>query len=77
MKKSYQKLLIFDIILTIILLLNNFILNILSNYYYMGIFLVLTLIAFKYLFGLEKDRHRYVKDIFTNLLIVLMISFII
>ena len=76
MKKSYQKLLIFDIILAIVLLLNNFILNILSNYYYMCIFLVLLVIIFKYLFGLEKDRHRYIKDIITNMVIILLISFI-
>ncbi len=76
MKKSYQKLLIFDIVLLVILILNGLILNILSNYYYMDVFLVLLLIAFKFLFGFEKDRHRYIKDIITNLFIIFMISFI-
>ena len=77
MKKSYKKLLVFDLIIAVILLLNSFILNILGNYYYMDIFLVILLIAFKYLFGFEKDRHRYLKDIVTNFLIIYLISFII
>ena len=76
MKKSYQKLIIFDIIFVIILLLNSFILNILGNYFYMDIFLIILLIIFKLLFGFEKDRHRYVKDIITNMLIILLVSFI-
>ena len=76
MKKSYKKLIIFDIILIIILLLNSFILNILGNYYYMDIFLILTLIAFKFIFGFEKDRHRYIKDILINIIIIYLISFI-
>ena len=77
MKKSYKKLILFDIILIIILTLNSFILNILGNYYYMDIFLLLLLIIFKLFFGFEKDRHRYIKDIFANILIILLISFII
>lgn len=77
MKKSYMKFIIFDIVLLIILLLNSFILNILGNYYYMAIFLLLILIAFKFIFGLEKDGHRYIKDIIINMVIVYLISFII
>ena len=77
MKKSYQKLIIFDIIITIILLLNSFILNILGNYYYMDIFLVVLMILFKFIFGFEKDRHRYIKDIIINMFIIYLISFII
>lgn len=77
MKKSYKKLIIFDIILAIILILNSFILNILGNYYYMDIFLVLLLIIFRFIFGFEKDRHRYIKDIIINMTIIFMISFII
>ena len=76
MKKSYVKLIILDIVLAIILVLNSFILNILGNYYYMDIFLIFLVIVFKVLFGLEKDRHRYIKDIITNMLIILLISFI-
>ena len=76
MKKSYKRLIIFDIILTIILLLNSFILNILGNYYYMDIFLIVLLILFKFIFGIEKDRHRYIKDILINIIIIYLISFI-
>ena len=77
MKKSYIKLIIFDTILTIILLLNSFILNILSNYYYMILLLILSLIIFKFVFGFEKDRHRYTKDIIVNIIIILLSSFLI
>jgi len=76
MKKSYLKLIIFDVIIAIFLILNSFILNILRNYYYMDIFLILLLIAFKYVFGFEKDNHRFVKDIVVNILIIYLISFI-
>ena len=77
MKKSYIKLIIFDILLIIILLLNNFILNILGNYWYMVIFLLIILMAFKFTFGFEKDNRRYTKDIILNILIIYLISFII
>ena len=77
MKKSYQKFIIFDIILAIILILNSFILNILGNYYYMDIFLVLLLLIFRFIFGFEKGRHRYIKDIIINMTIIFLISFII
>ena len=77
MKKSYIKLIIFDIALAIILILNSFILNILGNYYYMCIFLAILLIGFKFVFGLEKDRRRYTKDIIINMVIILLIAFII
>lgn len=76
MKKSYKKLIIFDIILLIILLLNSFILNILRNYWYMAGFIFILLITFKLLFGFEKDNHRYIKDIFLNILIIYLASFI-
>lgn len=76
MKKSYLKLIIFDVIIAIFLILNSFILNILRNYYYMDIFLVGLLIVFKFLFGFEKDRHRFIKDIIINILIIYLVSFI-
>lgn len=77
MKGSYIKILIFSIILSIILILNSFILNILGNYYYMCIFLGVLLVIFKLLFGFEKGRYRYTKDIIVNMVIILLISFII
>ena len=76
MKKSYLKLMIFDIALAIFLILNSFILNILRNYLYMDIFLVALLIIFKFVFGFEKDRHRFIKDIIVNMLIIYLTSFI-
>lgn len=77
MKKSYYKLIIFDIFLIIILLLNSFILSILSSFWRLSIFLVLSLILFKIIFGFEKDNHRYFKDIVFNIIIIYLISFII
>lgn len=77
MKKSSSKLLIFDIVLIIILLLNSFILNILNNYTYMAIFIIAITILFKILFGSEKDRHRYAKDIIMNMTIIYLSVFII
>jgi len=75
MKKSYVKLIIFDIFIIIILLLNSFILNILGNYYYMNIFLLILLVMFRIFFGFEKGKNRYVKDIILNILIIYMICF--
>ena len=77
MKTSYYKLIIFDIFLIIILLLNSFILSILSSFWRLSIFLVLSLILFKIIFGFEKDNHRYFKDIVFNIIIIYLISFII
>ncbi len=77
MKKSYKRLIIFDIIIVILLLLNSFILNILGNYYYYLLFLVLLLILFKFIFGIEKDKHRYIKDIIINFIIIYLSSFIV
>jgi len=77
MIKSYKKMILFDIIIAIFLLLNSFILNILGNYYYMDILLIVLLIIFKYTFGFEKDNHRYIKDIYMNIIIIYLIAFII
>lgn len=76
MKKSYKKLLIFNTFLLVILLLNNFISNIL-NYVNLVVLLVALIIFFKYIFGLEKDNHRYIRDICLNVTIILFIFFIV
>ncbi len=76
MKRSYLKLIIFDIILITIFLLNSFILNILNNYY-MVVFLIILLVLFKLIFGFEKDKSRYIRDIIVNMSIIYLISFII
>ena len=75
MKKGYKKLFIFELILIILLVLNNFFPNILGVYF-IPVFLVITLILFSIFFGFEKDRHRYTKDIIIEILITLLIAFI-
>lgn len=76
MKKSYIKILVFEFFVLLVLLLNSFISNILSGYL-MPIFIGILIILFKFLFGYEKDRHRYIKDIIYELLIMLLFSFLI
>lgn len=75
MKRGYQKLLIFEIILFIFLLLNGFVWNILDSYNTV-MFLFIIIVLFKYIFGLEKDKHRYVKDVIYDILIVLLVAFL-
>lgn len=75
MKKGYKRLLIFEIILFFILFLNSFVWNILNGYFQM-FFLILLIIFFKRIYGLEKDRHRYTKDAIYDIIIFLLIYFI-
>ena len=77
MKKSYRNLIIFDTALVIIAILSSLILNILRNFLYMDVFLIIVLIIFKFAFGFEKDNHRYIKDIMLNILIIYLSSFIV
>lgn len=76
MKKGYIRILVFEIFVLFILLLNSFISNILRGYL-MPLFLLILIILFRFIFGIEKDRHRYVKDIIYELLIILLMSFLI
>ena len=66
MKKGYIKLLIFELLILFVLMVNSFIVTFLSQ---LGtcIFLGIILILFKYIFGLERDRHRYIKDIILDI----------
>ncbi|MBR3362773.1 MAG: signal peptidase I [Bacilli bacterium] len=75
MKKGYKKVLVFDIILLILLLINSFSLNLLSRYK-MILFLCILLFVFYKLFGFEKDRHRYVKEIIFDISFLLFGFFI-
>ena len=68
MKRGYKRLLFFEIIIFIVLFINSFIINILSGYK-MTIFLIIIIFCFKYFFGIEKDRHRYMKDIILDIII--------
>lgn len=76
MKKGYKRILIYEIVIIMILILNSFIENILNKYVMIGLLIIL-IILFKKEFGLEKDRHRYTKDIIMEILIVYIISFIV
>ncbi len=75
MKNRYKKLLIFEMIIFVILILNSFVINILSGYK-MTIFLFLLIFTFRYFFGFEKDRHRYKKDMILEVLIFVIIFLI-
>ncbi len=75
MKKSQKKLLIFQIVLIILFLLNNFVPSILGKYFKVLLLLIL-LVLFKFLFGFEKDNHRDTKNICIELLIYMLIYFL-
>ncbi|MBR3210130.1 MAG: signal peptidase I [Bacilli bacterium] len=72
MKKGYKRLLVFESFLALILLINSFFVNFLSGYG-ISFLLIGVLIAFKCLFGFEKDRHRYTKDIILDVIIFLIV----
>lgn len=72
MKEGYKRLLIFESFLAFILFVNSFFANFLSGYG-ISILLFFVLIIFKCLFGFEKDRHRYTKDIILDIIIFLII----
>lgn len=74
MKKGYKKILIFEIILFLILLLNSFVWNILNRYKIVLLLLFLILI-FKVFFGNERERKRYIKDIIFEIIIIYLMSF--
>ena len=76
MKKGYKRILAFDIVLIVLLLINGFSLNILSRYK-MVAFLLIMLFIFWRLFGFEKDKHRYVKDIIFDISLLLLGFFIV
>lgn len=75
MKRGYKRLLVFNIFLFIILLLNSFLFDVLSRYR-MIIFLIIVMFIFLKMFGYEKDKHRYIKDIILEIAIFLFTFFI-
>ena len=75
MKRGYKRLLVFEAVIFVILILNSFVWNILSSYT-TGAFLFLVLVAFKFLFGFERDKHRYLKDLLMEVSIFLFAFFI-
>ena len=76
MKRGYKKLLLFQLIMFFILILNSFFKNILGNYSTI-VFLVIITILFKFIFGIEKDRHRFTKDIIFDVIIFLLTFFLV
>ena len=76
MKKSYIKLSLFMSIFILVFISNSIIFRFL-NQNSLNILLFGLLVLFKYLFGFEKDRHRYTKDIILEIVIVLMAFFLI
>ena len=76
MKKSYKRLFAFQLITIILFFLSSFVPSILGEYFKVLILIVL-LALFKVLFGFEKDRNRFIKEICAELLICLLIYFLI
>ena len=76
MKKGYQKLLIFELILLSFLMINSFIFNFLTGYKNV-FFLILVLGLFLWLLGFEKDRHRYIKDFILDETVIIIIFLLI
>ena len=74
MKKGYKRLLMFFIILIILLLINTFAYNFLSRYK-MIVFLIILLLVFNKIFVIERDRHRYLKEVFFEILIFFITFF--
>ncbi len=72
MKKGYKRLLLFESVIMLIMIINSFFIPFLSDIG-MCVFLFLILIVFKYLFGFEKDNHRYIKDIILDIIIFLSV----
>lgn len=75
MKKGYLRLLIFELFLIIVFILSGFVSSILSGYIKV-LSIIGMLILFKFLFGFEKDRHRYWKSICIEISICLLTYFL-
>lgn len=75
MKKGYLRLLIFELVLIIVFILSGFVSSILSGYIKV-LSIIGMLILFKFLFGFEKDRHRYWKSICIEISICLLTYFL-
>ena len=72
MKKGYQKLLILELVILVLLLINSFAINFLTGYKTV-FFLILVLGLFKWLLGFEKDRHRFIKDFILDEIVIIVI----
>ena len=70
MKNGYKRLLILELFIFVILVINLLLTRFSSNLF-ITVILLTSLIIFKRLFGFEKDRHRYIKDLFLDTFIFL------
>ena len=75
MKKGYKRLLLFLTGLICLLLINSFFINILTGYK-MIFFIMTLLLIFDIYFVLEKDRHRYLKELLFEVFLYAMFFFI-
>ena len=75
MKKSYIKILIFEIIILFILALNIFIHSVLNKYIVI-LSLIILILIFRKVFGTEKIRKRYTKDLIIDITLIYLIFFI-
>ncbi len=76
MKKVFDKIFIFEIILLIIMVLNCFIFKIKNTYEIVSILLLFLIISI-FLIGYEKNNYRNKKDVILNVLISLLIYYFI
>ena len=76
MKRGYKKLLLFEFFVLILVLLNSFLFKFL-NQFTIILFFIGLLFLFKFIFGFEKDKHRYTKNIIIEIFIILLVFFII
>lgn len=75
MKKGYLRLLIFELVFIVVFILSGFVSSILSGYIKV-LSIIGLLILFKFIFGYEKDRHRYWKSICIEIAICLLTYFL-
>ena len=75
MKKGYKRLLIFEIVFMMLIILSGFVSSILSGYVKV-LSIIGMLVIFYFIFGFEKDRHRYSKSICIEIIINVLIFFI-
>lgn len=76
MKRGYKKLLLFEFFVVILVLLNSFLFKFL-NQFTIILFFIGLLFLFKFIFGFEKDKHRYTKNVIIEIFIILLMFFII
>lgn len=75
MKKGYIRLFIFEIFI-LLLLTSNVLLDSILNRYLLIIFVGVLIVLFKFIFGFEKEKRRYTKDIIYEIIIVYLSYFI-